>query len=72
MIFHYIIQLGFKINDDDIFYGPVHKKDFKFSIYLHFLKNETKLNNILVYQQLKFDFVGFITKFKLFENLIHN
>ena len=68
-IFHYFIQSGYKINDNDIFYDPNFKKDFKFSIYLHFLKNNSKFNNIPIYQQLKFDYVGFVKKFKLYESL---
>ena len=68
-IFHYFIQSGYKINDDDIFYDPNLKKDFKFSMYLHFLKNEAKFNNIPIYEQLKFDYVGFVKEFKLYESL---
>jgi hypothetical protein len=61
--------LGYKINDYDIFYDSNHKKDFKFSIYLYFLKNKVKINDILICEQLKFDYLGYIPTLKLYENL---
>ena len=67
LIFDYFIQMGYSIIDDDIFYDPTHKKDFQFSLYLHFFKNKAKFKNILIYKQLKFDHVGFMLHFKLYK-----
>jgi hypothetical protein len=65
-IFNLLIQNQFIIDDYyDIFYDPKYYKDFKFSVYLHFLKQK----NYSVLNSLKFDEFQFITSFNLYQYL---
>ena len=65
-IFNLLIENGLRVeeNDGDIFYDVNHKKNFKFSVYLHFLKE----NNLEICKSLKFDRHQFLTGYKLYEN----
>ena len=65
-IFNLLIQNQFKIDDfKDFFYNPTLYKDFKFSLYLHYLKQ----GNYAILNSLKFDESQFLTSFKLYEHL---
>ena len=64
-MFHLLIKNGSIFNHDDIFYDFNHKKNFKFSLYLHFLRE----NNFNILNILKFDPGQFMTSFKLYEHL---
>jgi hypothetical protein len=65
-IFNLLIQNGLRVeeNDGDIFYDVNHTKNFKFSVYLHFFKE----NNLEICKSLKFDRDQFLTGYKLYEN----
>ena len=67
-IFHLLIKNGCTIDHDDIFYDFNHKKNFKFSLYLHFLRE----NNFNILNELKFAPGQFMTSFKLYEHFETN
>lgn len=66
-IFQYLIELGFEINENDIFYDSSYKKNFKFSLYLYFLKEKNLHAGEFIYQKLKFNSTQFMTSFNLYE-----
>lgn len=67
-IFNYLIVKGFELDSSHLFYDPSHKKNFKFSLYLHFLREKTKINEAFVYDSLKFDESQCLIELKLYEH----
>ena len=63
-IFNYLLESGCSINENDIFYDPEHKKNFKFALYLHFCKEKREE----IYKSLKFDDLFYLTNYNLYEH----
>ena len=63
-IFNYLLESGCSINENDIFYDPEHKKNFKFALYLHFYKEKREE----IYKSLKFDDLFYLTNYNLYEH----
>jgi hypothetical protein len=67
-MFNYLIENGYKVDENDIFYDPQYQKNFKFTLYLHFYKEKRED----IYKSLKFDDLSFLTNFKLYEHYQNN
>ena len=64
VIFDLLIQNGCRFNENDIFYDSNCKKNFKFGLYLHFLKEK----NFKILDKLRFDEqTYFMSSFQLYE-----
>jgi len=66
-MFDYLISNGFQIDENDIFYAPTFKKNFKFCLYLHFLRNKAKHNGEFLYKQLELNDSQAIGSFNIYE-----
>jgi hypothetical protein len=66
-MFNYLISNGFQIEENDIFYDSTFKKNFKFCLYLHFLRNKAKYNGEFVYKQLEFNVSQAMGYFNIYE-----
>ena len=67
-IFNYLVNCGFEINDHDIFYDFNFKKSFKFSLYLYFLKENTKQNSVSIRDLVKFDDTRYLVEFDFYKS----
>ena len=69
-IFKCLIKNGCFLNENDIFYDPKYKKNFRFSILLYVLKNKSKFKNFdYFFENLKFDDFHFMYKQNIYEHL---
>ena len=64
-MFDFLLQNVFCIEDVDVFYDVNKQKSFKFSLYLHYLK-EKKFE---ILNSLEFEYSQFMISFKLYEKL---
>lgn len=63
-IFKYLIENGCTFDENDIFYDPNHRKNFKFALYLHFYQEKRQD----VYKSIQFDKYQVLTGYKLYEH----
>ena len=66
-MFDFLISKGLQIDDNDIFYHSECKKNFKFSLYLHFLRTKETFDGEYVYKNLDLDDYQAMQNFNIYE-----